>query len=333
MGGSSYGPHQAGGNAIATESHPTDESEFWTTRNINWQQVETSRGPVEYADVGEGLPILYFHGIGAGGDAAVIMERSLLDDGFRLIVPNRPGYYGTPITSGRSLNDCADLAAELLDYLGIKRAVVVGTSGGGMSAPRFAERHPAKAAALVLQCAVAHPLISNRWMPRHLRWLSPIFRHPRAFRTVLRFGFRREMRKLQRDPNQMFRQMCGQRLAEICDDPATCALIPLLVDSELRCSKLPSGIENDWINIAGAPWLTPGSVRCPTLILHDRADPMVPSGHLDWARDCIPDAEICDLHAGGHLIWVGSDGQRMRSVRAAFIRRHFEQRADSVPVS
>ena len=99
--------------------HISGGNKFWSTGEISLKQVQTSQGLLEYADVGQGLPILYFHGKGAGSDAAIIMERSLLDDGFRLIVPNRPGYYGTPLSCGRSPSDCADLAAELLDQLDI----------------------------------------------------------------------------------------------------------------------------------------------------------------------------------------------------------------------
>ena len=82
------------------DPHMSDGGDFWSTGEISNQQLETSKGLVEYADVGQGRPILYFHGTGAGNDAAVIMERSLLDDGFRLIVPNRPGYYGTAGSPG-----------------------------------------------------------------------------------------------------------------------------------------------------------------------------------------------------------------------------------------
>ncbi len=304
--------------------HVSNGNKFWSTGEISLKQVETLQGLFEYADVGQGLPILYFHGTGAGNDAAIIMERSLLDDGFRLIVPNRPGYYGTPLSCGRSPSDCADLAAELLDQLDIERVVVIGTSGGGLSAPSFAARHPTKTVALVLQCALSHRFASSRWMPPHLRRLYPLFRHPRVFLPILRLGYRMEMRKLQRNPNGIVSYMSGQRYSEICDDEATRELVPLLVDSELRCAQHPAGIENDWANMAGKPWLTPDSVRCPTLILHDRTDPLIPFAHVEWAMHCIPGAEFCDLHAGGHLIWVGKDGGRMRKERAAFVRRHFE---------
>src|SRR5688572_12975879 len=109
--------------------------------------VQTTKGPVEVLESGHGRPILYFHGTGAGSDIVPAMEHPLVEAGFRLIVPNRPGYYGTPLSCGRTAGDCADRAAELLDRLGVGRAAVIGTSGGGPGATAFAARHPARTAA------------------------------------------------------------------------------------------------------------------------------------------------------------------------------------------
>ena len=285
--------------------------------------VHTTRGPVDVLEAGEGQPVLYFHGTGAGSDIVPVMEHALVAEGFHLIIPNRPGYYGTPLSCGRSPQAHADLGAEVLDRIDIERVAVVGTSGGGLAAPTFAAQHAARTVALVLQCALSHPFTSARWMPRHLRWLYPLFRYPQLFLPILRFGFRREMRKLRRNPDGLVNDMCGRRVLELRDDPAMRDLVMLIAESELRCAQQPAGIENDWFNAGGEPWLKPGSVRCPTLILHDRADPLVPFGHVEWALHCISDAEHCDLHAGGHLIWVGNDRGRMHTERTAFLRRHF----------
>jgi pimeloyl-ACP methyl ester carboxylesterase len=298
----------------------------WSTDAVEQRQVQTSKGPVEYADVGQGIPILYFHGNGAGNDAAVRIEKSLVDDGFRLIVPNRPGYYGTPLQSGRSPNECADLAAELLDQLGVERVVVIGTSGGGPAASRFAARHPQRTSALVLQCALSHSWDSGRWMPPGLGLLLPVFRHLSIFLPLLRFAQRMQNRKLVRG-KFVADCMSKARYAELRESPALQSLARLLAVSMLRCSEQPAGIENDWANWTGEPWLTPASVGCPTLILHDRADSAVPIAHAEWALHCIPSAQFCELHAGGHLIWVGRDHDKMRSERAAFIRRHVNRPA------
>lgn len=299
------------------------QSALWPQPEVRSHIVRTTKGPVDVVESGAGWPILYFHGTGAGNDIVPVMEHALVDAGFRLIVPNRPGYYGTPLSCGRTPEDCAHLAAELLDRLGIERVAVFGTSGGGLAAPAFAARHPGRTVALVLQCALSRPYTSPRWMPRHLRWLYPLFRYQHVFLPVLRFGFRREMRNLRRNPNRVLNAMCGNRHSEIRDSPHARDLVALIAESELRCAHQPEGIENDWANVAGEPWLKPGFVRCPTLILHDRTDPLVPFAHVEWALRCIPHAEHCDLHAGGHLIWVGKDAERMCKQRTAFLRRHF----------
>ena len=61
--------------------------------------------------------------------------------GYRVLTPDRPGYLGTPIVNGGTPERQADLAAALLDTLGIDRVAVVGLSAGGPGAIQFAVRH------------------------------------------------------------------------------------------------------------------------------------------------------------------------------------------------
>jgi hypothetical protein len=103
-----------------------------------YQRIVTRQGPVEFLDIGTGTPILYFHGSGAGAEVAPLLEQPLLDDGFRLIVPNRPGYFGTTLQSGRTSTGCAELAVGILDHLKIDHVAVIGMSSGGMAPPRLA---------------------------------------------------------------------------------------------------------------------------------------------------------------------------------------------------
>src|SRR5262249_37588659 len=140
----------------------------------------------------------------------------------------------------------------------------------------------------------------------------------------LRLGHRQQTRKRARG---VFAADCMSkgRFAELRDSAALRSLEPLVAASAVRCSERPAGIENDWANWAGEPWLTPGSGGCPTLLLHDRDGPAVPIAHADWSRHCISGAEFCELQTGGHLIWVGRDAEKMRRERAAFIRRHYDQ--------
>lgn len=295
---------------------------IWTRPDLRTRLIETSLGAVEFLEGGSGSPVLYFHGTGATGEVVAVTERALVDDGFRLIVPHRPGYHGTPITSGRTPQVCADLGAALLDRLGVAKVGVIGTSGGGPAAIHFAARHSARTAALVLQCAVCHPYSARRWMSRRMRILPGWLRTRPLGLSIVRSGFRRAIRRFQRDPGHLAREMSGKRYADIRHDAATNELAALFVDTLIDCAGLPGGMENDWSISVGRPWLTANSIDAPTLIFHDRADPLVPFTHAEWAAQTIPRAQLCELHVGGHLIWLGPDAARMSTERAAFLRQH-----------
>lgn len=68
-----------------------------------------------------------------------------------------------------SIEVWADEAASLLDALGIERALVHGTSMGGMIAIAFAAMHPERTIAACADCAMARPDASRRILFRHWR--------------------------------------------------------------------------------------------------------------------------------------------------------------------
>src|SRR5262245_61480430 len=114
--------------------------------------ASTSRGEIEYAIAGEGTPMLRLHGRPVGYDAVIAGPRARPDDyaAYKTIAVSRPGYLRTPLSSGRTPAEQADLYAALLDSLGINRVIVYGASGGGPSALQFAIRHPNRTIALIL---------------------------------------------------------------------------------------------------------------------------------------------------------------------------------------
>jgi pimeloyl-ACP methyl ester carboxylesterase len=58
---------------------------------------------------------------------------------YRLLAVSRPGYLGTPLSSGRDPREQADLFAALLDALGIDRVAHRAPPPAGTPAPA---RHP-----------------------------------------------------------------------------------------------------------------------------------------------------------------------------------------------
>lgn len=112
--------------------------------------LETSLGTMEYADVGQGEPILIVHGAGGGFDQALDMAGGLVEQGFRLIAPSRFGYLRSSPSAQLTTEMQADAYIELLDHLGIAKINVVSISAGAWSALQLAIRHPDRVQALVL---------------------------------------------------------------------------------------------------------------------------------------------------------------------------------------
>ena len=125
------------------------------------QIIDTAFGHIEYADAGHGYPVLVVHGAGGGYDQGVILANILLDgNSYRVIAPSRFGFLHTPVpdvtNNKSSFAAQADVYANLLDKLNIKKVAVFGFSAGGPSSIEFALRHPDKTSVLVLVSAVVH---------------------------------------------------------------------------------------------------------------------------------------------------------------------------------
>jgi len=114
------------------------------------KRVATSFGTLEYAELGEGPPILVVHGAEGGFDQGIDMTGVLAGRGYRLIAPSRFGYLRSTMPGNPTTAMQADAYAQLLDRLGIDQVAVVGTSAGAWSSLQFAIRHPDRCRALVL---------------------------------------------------------------------------------------------------------------------------------------------------------------------------------------
>ena len=83
------------------------------------------------------------------------MGRFLVDAGFGVIAPSRPGYLGTRLDGREAIDRQADLHAALLDALGAERVGVLAWSGGGPSGYRLAVRHPGRVAGLARRASTS----------------------------------------------------------------------------------------------------------------------------------------------------------------------------------
>ena len=118
--------------------------------------LPTRCGPIEYQDVGAGVPLLVVHGSGGGHDQGMAFAGTLAQHAVRVIAMSRFGYLGTQMPADASATAQADAHVCLLDALGVGRAAVKGGSAGAPSALQMAIRHPDRFSALILLVPLAY---------------------------------------------------------------------------------------------------------------------------------------------------------------------------------
>src|SRR5215469_3226607 len=112
--------------------------------------TDTPCGVIEYADVGNGPPVLAVHGSGGGFDAGLELARPLIESGFRVVAVSRFGYLRSPFPPDALPPAQADAFACLLDALKLDRVAVIAVSAGAPSAMQLCVRHPDRCSAMTL---------------------------------------------------------------------------------------------------------------------------------------------------------------------------------------
>lgn len=260
----------------------------------------TARGPVEYAQIGHGPAVLVIHGTPGGYDLWLntLEATHAATDGFRYILPSRPGYLRTPLGDGATPAEQADVLAALLDVLHIRKAAVIGISGGGPAALQFALRHPDRCTALVLEEAVVrslHEPAAN--LPK-----GALAADYRDFEIYLMY----EEAGLYALKAQYAEAMAVGR-----------AQLRASVPYALR----KAGLLNDLAQEGRIGNWPLSQIHCPTLILQGTADQNVPPADAEYAHAQIAGSQLKELPGADHLMVVFRSRQ-LSSMIASFLRSH-----------
>ncbi|MBM2714043.1 alpha/beta hydrolase [Mesorhizobium caraganae] len=103
--------------------------------------------------------IVFIHGASANLRDQMLPIRPLLEGRAEMVFLDRPGFgwSGRGPGNNESPSAQADTIAELMDRLGIHKAIVVGHSFGGVVTAAFGREHPDKTLGLVFLSPVSHP--------------------------------------------------------------------------------------------------------------------------------------------------------------------------------
>jgi pimeloyl-ACP methyl ester carboxylesterase len=243
-------------------------------------KAEINGSTVAYSDRGNGLPLILIHGFPLCRKMWRPQAEALARAGCRVITPDLRGFGESGLTSDTvSMDTYADDVVALMDYLGIDKAVVGGMSMGGYVLLNLLERYPERVAAPIFISTKAagddDAGKANRTDLAEACRADGILPVAKAFHNIL---FAPETLT---DTPELVEEVSGWMHAS---DPqgASAGLIAM------RERK-------DYVALLG-------SYNQPALVIGADQDQAVPVENSHIIAEELPDAELCILHGGGHLV-------------------------------
>ncbi|MFF2272086.1 alpha/beta fold hydrolase [Agromyces sp. NPDC058136] len=258
--------------------------------------VSTTSGPVEYAKRGDGDPVLAVHGTLGGWDQGLVAAEFLRVNGYGVIAPSRPGYLGTPLSTGRTFAQQGDALAALLDALAIDRIAVIAASGGGPAGYELAARHPDRVSRLVQIDGVCIP----GPIPRVPTSIAARDSFARAQIWLLRHATRPTLTALLRAVGSDTRAVTSARAQRLAAIPGSTATLEASLRASLGAARRRPGVKNDFTVFVPAPL---DRITCPTLIVHARSDKAVPPANAEYAHANIRGSELYWMD-GSHVAFA-----------------------------
>ncbi|WP_342550131.1 alpha/beta hydrolase [Paenibacillus sp. FSL P2-0089] len=268
---------------------------------------------IEYTVAGRGTPILVLHG-GHSSCREEFGYKRLLEEGYSIITPSRPGYGMTSKDLGSSLDAACEAYKQLMDYLNLKKVHVIAVSAGGPSGLSFASRYPHRVHSLTLQSAV-----SKGWHSRKdtTYKVAKLLFHPNTekytwkllsvfSRTFPNFILKQMLPSFSTLPvNQVMQQFSQEDIEQfVAMNQRQRSGHGFMLDLEQTTSFALSGLQ---------------AILCPTLIIHSKHDQTVVPEHAQVAHALIPHSKLCLLESWGHLIWLGKDAETIDRELIAFL--------------
>ncbi|SER70265.1 alpha/beta fold hydrolase [Salisediminibacterium halotolerans] len=271
--------------------------------------------PIEYTVSGEGEPVLMLH----GGHSSCREELGvgwLVEAGYKVIVPSRPGYGRTSKAAGKDLAAVSETIRAVLHHAGEERAHIAAFSAAGPAGIAFAAAYPKRTLSLSLLSAVSKP------------W--PVKADGTGLAVGARIMFRPRLERAtwalihavnKRFPDGLFRQMIPA-FSTLDDHTASSVMTENDIAYFQQMMARQRSSSGFFLDLAHNRELTKEMaerVTAPTLILHSRYDASVNKAHAEYAKELIPHADLVMLNSWGHLIMLGTDAEAARETWLAFL--------------
>jgi len=258
---------------------------------------------VHHMHGGHGTPVVFIHGLGSSG--YMEWRRNLDQTGasHRVYAPDLPGYGRTDKPRVRyTIPFFARFVRRYMDFLGLRRAAVVGASLGGRIALEVALEEPR----LVRKLVLVNTLGLGRPQVRMAQMAYGLVTIPRVGEAVM--GIARDA--LTWAPRKVIRRIAG-RYAGVSAD-----LEQALDDSyldDLREMYAADGFHNAYLStlrslvnpralFGGQHDVTRrlNELKIPVQLIWGAADPLFPLAHAERAQSLIGQADLAVIDGAGH---------------------------------
>ncbi|MFI1994794.1 alpha/beta fold hydrolase [Actinoplanes sp. NPDC020271] len=267
-------------------------------------------GQLEYRlERREKAVVVLFHG-GHMRAGLALGEDVFAAAGHTTLVPSRPGYGRTPLSTGPSMQQYTNVIRRLCADLGITRiAAVVGISGGGPTAATMAAHHPDLVERLILVSAVG-------WLPYPDRW-TRVGAHLGFAPMTERISWAGVRALARLAPDRCLRLMLRSSTTGSVDEVmagigAEDRAMLLSLFAQMRSGR---GFLND---LQPTPDVT-ALIGQPTLVIATAADGGVPFVHAQSLTGAIRNAHLVVSRAPGHFVWLGADWPAIADRIQAFL--------------
>ncbi|QIW78667.1 alpha/beta fold hydrolase [Bacillus tequilensis] len=267
---------------------------------------------LEYSVTGKGAPILVMHG-GHSNCYEEFGYTALIEQGYSIITPSRPGYGRTSKEIGKSLANACRFYAKLIDHLQIDKVHVIAISAGGPSGICFASHYPERVHTLTLQSAVTK------------EWLTPKDPEYKTGRILFGPPVEKWIWKLISALNNAFPRLMFQALSPQFSTLSFQRIKSLMDEKDIeafrKMNSRQRSREGFLIDLTQTAAFSDElqAISCPVLIMQSVYDGLVNLSHAHHAKEHIPDASLCMLHSWGHLIWLGKEAAETDRILLEFL--------------
>jgi pimeloyl-ACP methyl ester carboxylesterase len=232
---------------------------------------------IAWDDAGIGIPVVLLHGLGSSRRRWDRLLPVLSEAGFRALRLDLRGFgESTGAEKPAGMDELMSDLASFVGELGLDRFHLLGHSLGGMLAQRYVVEHPERVASLVLASTTSH---NGRRASAFARAMTLFAEH----------GFDQVM---ERDPE--IRGVLADAFPGI-EPPLAMLRIGVETPNPARANAWRACVgfsEKDRL----------AQIRCPVLVLHGSADPLIPFRAGELVHEAIAHSEWIEESGAGHSL-------------------------------